>query len=164
MLLAVWPDFDESISACSIDEQPLPAGAMALPVPSSPELQREPSSADQISVKIPVGSPSTAFVRQPIVPAPDEMESTPVAPSLTPQWDHGWPIPSTISKNPDEARACIHLPEFDVLTLEKARVISGRFPFAEAEYRAARGKEPVAEEVEIAHFEKVFRIAAEMAS
>src|SRR5205814_4773075 len=44
------------------------------------------------------------------------------------------------------------------------RVISGRFPFAEAEYRAARGKEPVAEEVEIAHFEKVFRIAAEMAS
>src|SRR6185295_14200319 len=43
---------------------------------------------------------------------------------------------------------------------EKARVISSRFPFAEAEYRNLRGKGPGAEETEIPHFEKVFRLAA----
>lgn len=77
---------------------------------------------------------------------------------------HGWPVPSTISPDAEEARACIQLPEFDALVLEKARVISGRFPFAEAEYRNLRGKEPRTEEPEIAHFEKVFRIAAAIAS
>jgi hypothetical protein len=77
---------------------------------------------------------------------------------------HGWPVPSTISSDPNEARACIQLPEFDALVLEKACVISGRFPFAEAEYRNLRGKEPRTEEPEIAHFEKVFRIAAAIAS
>jgi hypothetical protein len=56
------------------------------------------------------------------------------------------------------------LPEFDALMLEKARVISGRFPHAEAEYRTLRRQEAVTEEAEIPHFEKVFRIAAEMAS
>ena len=77
---------------------------------------------------------------------------------------HGWPVPSTISCDPNEARACIQLPEFDALVLEKARVISGRFPFAEAEYRNLRGKEPSTEGPEIAHFEKVFRMAAAIAS
>ena len=77
---------------------------------------------------------------------------------------HGWPVPSTISCDPNEARACIQLPAFDALVLEKARVISGRFPFAEAEFRNLRGKEPRTEEPEIAHFEKVFRIAAAIAS
>jgi hypothetical protein len=77
---------------------------------------------------------------------------------------HGWPVPSTITPNPDEARACIHLPEFDALVLEKARVISGRYPFAEAEYRSRRGKEPDTDGPEIPHFEKVFRAAAAMAS
>ena len=77
---------------------------------------------------------------------------------------HGWPVPSTISCDPNEARVCIQLPEFDALVLEKARVISGRFPFAEAEYRNLRGKEPGTDEPEIAHFEKVFRIAATIAS
>ena len=47
--------------------------------------------------------------------------------------------------------------------LEQARVISGRYPLAEAEYRTLRGKEPVTAETEIPHFEKVFRIAAAMA-
>ena len=72
-------------------------------------------------------------------------------------------MPSTIASDPNEARACIQLPEFDALVLEKARVISGRFPFAEAEFRNLRGKEPRTEEPEIAHFEKVFRIAAAIA-
>jgi hypothetical protein len=56
------------------------------------------------------------------------------------------------------------LPEFDALLLEKARVISGRFPFAEAEYRHSRRSESVAEYPEIPHFERVFRIAATIAS
>src|SRR5262249_21157348 len=51
-----------------------------------------------------------------------------------PRWDHGWPIPSSLSPNAAEARSYIQLPEFDPLLLQKARVISGRFPFAEAEY------------------------------
>jgi hypothetical protein len=77
---------------------------------------------------------------------------------------HGWPVPSTLSPNPDEARSCILLPQFDELMVEKARVISGRFPFAEAEFRTLRGKETNSDEPEIPHFEKVFRIAARIAS
>lgn len=73
-------------------------------------------------------------------------------------------MPSTICPHPDEARACILLPEFGATLLEKARVISSRFPFAEAEYRNSRGKAPVTEEAEIPHFEKVFRLAAAIAS
>src|SRR5882672_5426514 len=53
----------------------------------------------------------------------------------------GWPVPSSLSPNPEEVRACIPLPAFDDLLLEKARVIAGRFPFAEAEYRNLRGKQ-----------------------
>jgi len=86
-----------------------------------------------------------------------------VAPPV-PRWDHGWPVPSSISLNPAEARACIQLPEFDALLLEKARVISGRFPFAEAEYRHFRKQEPPSEHPEIPHFERVFRIAATIGS
>jgi hypothetical protein len=77
--------------------------------------------------------------------------------------DYGWPYPAALSPNPDQARAQIQLPDFDELLLEKARVISGRFPFAEAEYRNLRSKKPT-QEAEIAHFEKVFRIAAMIAS
>jgi hypothetical protein len=76
--------------------------------------------------------------------------------------DYGWPIPSSLSANPDEARATIHLPEFDALLLEKARVISGRFTLAEAEYRKLRGT--LAGDQDIPHFERVFRIAANLAS
>jgi hypothetical protein len=75
-----------------------------------------------------------------------------------------WPVPSSLSPNPDEARAAIPLPEFDALLLEKARVISSRFPFAEAEYRNLRGTGLAAERPEIPHFERVFRIAARIAS
>src|SRR5882672_312055 len=77
---------------------------------------------------------------------------------------HGWLIPSSLALPPDEARAGMPLPEFDALLLEKSRVISGRFPFAEAEYRTLRRTMPRAEEAEIPHFEKVFRIAATIAS
>src|SRR5439155_26196365 len=89
--------------------------------------------------------------------------TAPARPRLR-QGDHGWPVPSSLSANPDEARACIELAEFDDFLLEKARVISGRFPFAEAEYRKLRGAEPGVPEPEIPHFEKVFRMAATMAS
>jgi hypothetical protein len=83
---------------------------------------------------------------------------------VKPQFKHGWPVPSSICSNPDEARACIQLPEFDDFMLEKARVISGRFPFAEAEYRSLRRTAPETHEPEIPHFEKVFRLAAAIAS
>src|SRR5580765_7869609 len=75
---------------------------------------------------------------------------------------HGWPVPSTISPQPDEARGCIHLPAFDALVLERAQVISEHFQLAESEFRSARGKERSPGETEIPHFEKVFRIAAAM--
>src|SRR5437588_7760690 len=96
-----------------------------------------------------------------------EPKGTPTAAPEAPAkllFQHGWPVPSSLSHNPNEARACIQLPEFDALLLEKARVISGRFPFAEAEYRNLRGKGVDSEEAEIPHFEKVFRIAAAIAS
>jgi hypothetical protein len=52
------------------------------------------------------------------------------------------------------------LPAFDELMLEKARVISGRFPTAEAQYRElANG-----EEADLPHFERVFRRASTLAS
>src|SRR5258705_10334361 len=71
--------------------------------------------------------PATAVPVQPEIPA-----------GLV--FQHGWPVPSSISVNPDEARACIQLPEFDDLLLAKARVISGRFPFGEAGYRTSRAQ------------------------
>lgn len=76
---------------------------------------------------------------------------------------YGWPVPSSQSPLPDEARVGIPLPEFDALLLEKARVISGRFPFAEAEYRYLLATEPSARDPEIPHFERVFRIASVLA-
>src|SRR5438128_1730738 len=53
--------------------------------------------------------------------------------STTPPLHHvayGWPVPSALSTNPDAARASIPLPEFDDFVLERARVISGRYPQA----------------------------------
>src|SRR6266702_3092830 len=117
--------------------------------------------------------------------APDERTfarsrpSSPALPSVSPDQDllprvrearakivfnRGWPVPSSVSPNPEEARGCIPLPAFDDFLLEKARVIAGRFPFAEAEFRNLRGKRPNEQEAEIPHFEKVFRIAATIAS
>jgi hypothetical protein len=76
----------------------------------------------------------------------------------------GWPIPSSVAANPEEARTAILLPDFDDLMLEKARVISGRYPEAEIAYRAIRASQPNDTEPELPHFEKVFRIAGTMAS
>src|SRR5579862_7832525 len=76
----------------------------------------------------------------------------------------GWPVPSSLSSNADTARAMIELPQFDDLLMEKARVISSRFPLAEGEYRSSRNGAHKAIDLEIPHFERVFRIAAGMAS
>lgn len=103
---------------------------------------------------------TSSLPRCPVAPPPRQ------TPSDAPEglhFRHGWPVPSTISPQSDEARACIPLPAFDALALEKARVISGRFPAAEAEYRNSHAKAPVSEDSEIPHFEKVFRIAAALA-
>lgn len=96
------------------------------------------------------------------LPAPS---TAPPSPLLDPPdnqvFVRGWPIPSTISLDPDEARACVSLPQFDSTALKNATIISEHFPQAETEYRNLRGKERSTEE--IPHFEKVFRIAAAMA-
>jgi hypothetical protein len=85
-----------------------------------------------------------------------------LAPPASPKWHHGWPIPSSICTDPDQARACIHLPEFGADLIERARVVSSRMPFAEAEYRHTRRARPNPDEPEISHFERVFRIAARL--
>ncbi len=82
---------------------------------------------------------------------------------VEPQWQHGWPIPTTISPQPDAARACIYLPTFEEATIEKARAIADQFPAAEAEFRSLRSKAIRLEEAELPHFEYVFRIAARRA-
>src|SRR5262245_40735428 len=67
--------------------------------------------------------------------APPVAELAEVALSPTPEAPSrlvgpcGWPVPSSLCPNADQARALIALPEFDPLLLEKARVISSRFPF-----------------------------------
>src|SRR5258705_3824059 len=66
--------------------------------------------------------PATAVPVQPEIPA-----------GLV--FQHGWPVPSSISVNPDQARARIQLPEFDDPLLEKAWAIAARFPFWEVRYR-----------------------------
>ena len=73
---------------------------------------------------------------------------------------HGWPAPSTICLHPDDARACIPLPAFNPLILEKSRIISGYYPSAEAEFRTQRVRLPGPPEPEMPHFEKVFLLAA----
>lgn len=76
----------------------------------------------------------------------------------------GWPVPSSVSGNPDEARSLIRLPDFDPLLLEKARVVSRHFLEAEAEYRYLWASEPSARRTEMPHFERVFRLACTRAS
>src|SRR6476659_3855418 len=116
--------------ACLQEEHPRTDGKTTVPLSSRPPESLSPPLAEQIPLAetlAPGVSESTAEST-----AESALLREIVAP--VPRWDHGWPIPSTISLNPDEARACIQLPEFDALTLEKARVISSRFPDAEAEY------------------------------
>src|SRR5882724_10751968 len=134
--MAVWTDSEQSLSPRpDFADIPVKEGASALPKP-----QAVP----------PVAKP-------PIAPA------KPVAPAK-PLVKEGWLVPSTVSSSPEDARACMVLPEFDELLLEKARVISGRFPHAEAEFRSLRGTFANSDEPELPHFEKVFRIAAASAS
>src|SRR5262245_30000620 len=75
-----------------------------------------------------------------------------------------WPVPSSLCNDPGEARSAIVLPDFDPLLLEKARVISSRYPLAEGELKVRRKVDPNSLEPELPHFEKVFRIAATLAS
>jgi hypothetical protein len=107
---------------------------------------------------------SAAPQKTPVVPKPEAgVSDLPVAAAEILS-QVAWPLPSSIAPTPDEARACIRLPEFDALMLEKARVISGRYPLAEAEYRNLRGTEPSSPGPAVPHFERVFRIAAAQAS
>src|SRR5215813_1654751 len=134
--MAVWTDSEQALSPRpDFAENPVKQGPSALPKPSSLP---------------PVAVPPIAPVK-------------PVAPAK-PLVKEGWLVPSTVSTNPEEARARMLLPEFDELLLEKARVISGRFPHAEAEFRSLRGTFANSDEPELPHFEKVFRIAAASAS
>ena len=130
--------------------------------PVCPDLDERAFAKGQTQVSPPVARTLPPLAETaPFEPIPEvQSPSTPPIP----RWDHGWPVPSSITSNPAEARASIQLPEFDELLLEKARVISGRFPFAEAEYKNLRGKGANSDEPEIPHFEKVFRIAAALAS
>src|SRR5947208_1606131 len=87
-----------------------------------------PAGADEVSanrvedgqVEVPVPSEISEPARQ------KQVSETPV---FAPRYnEYGWPIPSSLSSDPEEARSRILLPWFDELLLEKARVISGRFP------------------------------------
>lgn len=106
----------------------------------------------------PVVHPEFTPLAEPPASAPDQAAARPA-----PQWRHGWPVPSTISLQPDEARACIYLPEFDAAMFDKARAISDRFPTAENEFRSVRAKAGRTEAGDLPHFEKVFRLAATQA-
>jgi hypothetical protein len=134
----VWTDSDDTQTTCSYDEHGLPGEA------EDPQRDFDPSAVDgTIS--------NTAVTTAPLR-------------SLEPAnlvFTRGWPVPSTISLDPDESRACIPLPAFEPSLMELTRTISERYRFAETKYRHLRGKERNAEE--IPHFEKVFRIAAAMA-
>lgn len=97
--------------------------------------------------------------------APNQKALSPTPSTESPAFtEHGWPLPSAISTDPEQARASIFLPEFPTLLMEKARVISSRFPFAEAQYRTRRNTTPDTPHPDVPHFELVFRIAAEIAS
>ena len=124
--------------------------------------QPDESQIAQLSPKVSSPSVNTSS-KKPVSPQKPAKSTRRTEPPPRLRDDYGWPIPSVLGSNPEEARARIQLPEFDELLLEKARVISSRFPFAEAEYRNLRAKEPNGE-AEIPHFEKVFRIAASIAS
>lgn len=83
------------------------------------------------------------------------------SPSAEPEWRHGWPVPSTILPQADQARACIQLPEFDAEILARARQLAEQFPSAEAALRSWRTKPAATANSERPHFERVFHLAAE---
>jgi hypothetical protein len=78
--------------------------------------------------------------------------------------EHGWCIPSSLSLDPDPARARIFLPRFDESVLSQAQAIAECFPFADTEVRGLRDNERATEENETPRFEKVFRMAAAIAN
>jgi len=126
----------------------------------SPESDVEPSVPNQETDGADAAAPDDGQAASGL-----QNRSLPSAAPAPPQpiWRHGWPVPSSLAADPDVARACIYLPEFDPELVERARVISGRVPLAEAELRGARGRRLRAESPELPHFEKVFRIAAGLA-
>src|SRR5262252_4127138 len=103
---------------------------------------REASTAELI----PLNDSASVAAQSPPGPTSDRSPASPqasvtsapvckeTAPLLPRRNQLGWLIPSGLSVNPEEARAAIALPEFDPLLLEKARVISSRFPLAEGQY------------------------------
>jgi hypothetical protein len=138
--VAVRTELDQAQSAHSLEESPW-VGETLPPPPAPPAVHPEFAPLRDVPARV-AATPAEA--------------ATPIVP----QWRHGWPVPSTISLQPDEARACIYLPEFDVATLTQAQLISEQFPAAEAECRSTRLKPARPEEAELPHFERVFRIAA----
>jgi hypothetical protein len=97
----------------------------------------------------------------PVSPAaPATGETAQLAPKFSP---YGWPVPSSVCTDANLARARIQLPGFDDWIQEQAKLISDCYPVAESDYRGARGTELWAEAAEIPHFERVFRIAVQIA-
>ncbi len=120
-------------------------------------------AARQGSVLSPGAPPAAAPDSRSAAAIPTTIAPIPVAPNRV-LGLYGWLVPSSISLQPDEARRHIALPEFSPLVLEAARVISSHYPAAEAEYRSLRGAGASAQDLEIPHFERVFRLAAAAAS
>jgi len=114
------------------------------------QAQEPPSAEDEAPPKLTTALPQGRSLLQP------------AEAGVAPRRPCGWPVPSSLSLNPAEARARIPLPEFQALLLEKARVISGHFPAAEAQYRYRCGTDPNAQRSEIPHFERVFRLASSL--
>jgi len=133
-----------------VDESELTHGEVELPWMGDVVVSRLPAAELDSSL----GDGSTGEVGPAVSETPKPLQ---------PIWRHGWPMPSSICGQPDEARACIYLPEFDAAVVEKAQVISGRFPLAGGEVRSLRAKESTGGAAEIPHFEKVFRVAARLA-
>jgi hypothetical protein len=135
----VWTESDELYAAASQAQAPQTGTEAAWPVNSG--ALRGLSSSES-----------------PDVPAAETSSARAV-----PVFRNGWPVPFSFCSDPDQARACIPLPGFESLLLEKARDISAHFPVAESEYRALRGKALGTAASEVPHFEKVFQIAAAFA-
>lgn len=131
--------------------------------PQAPPAHVEPPWPEAVVQTPPAPQPAPHPELTPLVEPPPSAPVAEPAVRPEPQWRHGWPVPSTISLQPDEARACICLPEFGATILEQAHAIADRFPAAENEFRSVRAKPPRSEAVELPHFEKVFRIAAAQA-
>jgi hypothetical protein len=77
---------------------------------------------------------------------------------------HGWLIPSTVSLDPDQARAFIVLPHFAPALIQTAETIAEYFPFAASECRTLRDHDAASEELDLSRFERVFRVAAAIAN